>query len=239
MIEEQQENPFSLSIGDLMAALLLLFVLILMGVLLQLQEQVEKQNVVVDQFDNLNEELYQDLLSEFKDDLDDWHATIIDTTLSIRFEEPRMLFDNGEHELKDTFKIILDDFFPRYLSVIRRDKYLNEISEIRIEGHTSSTGVGSRDDNYIENLRLSQNRARYTLHYLFGNGSMNEEEKVWCISKFTANGLSWSKTIIDPSTNKEDENLSRRVEFRVKIDAEKKLRDLSKIIKRERLNSKQ
>lgn len=231
MIEEQQENPFSLSIGDLMAALLLLFVLILMGVLLQLQEQVEQQNVIVDQFDNLNEELYQDLMTEFKDDLDDWHATIVDSTLSIRFEEPKMLFDNGEYVLKDTFKLILDDFFPRYLSVIRMPKYHGEISEIRIEGHTSSAGAGTRDDNYIENLRLSQNRARYTLDYLFENGSMNENEKTWCISKFTANGLSWSRLICDSETQLEDENLSRRVEFRVKIDAEKKLRDLSKMIK--------
>ena len=232
MIEEQHENPFSLSIGDLMAALLLLFVLILMGVLLQLQEQVEQQNVIVDQFDNLNEELYQDLMTEFEDDLESWHATIIDTTLSIRFEEPRMLFDNGEYNLKDTFKLILDDFFPRYLSVIRMHKYLSEISEIRIEGHTSSAGVGTRDDNYIENLRLSQVRARMTLEYLFGNGSMNEAEKTWCISKLTANGLSWSKLIVSSETNEEDENLSRRVEFRVKIDAEKKLRDLSNMIKK-------
>lgn len=230
MIEEQQENPFSLSIGDLMAALLLLFVLILLGVLLQLQEQVEQQNVIVDQFDNLNEELYKDLMTEFKDDLESWHATIIDTTLSIRFEEPRMLFDNGAYALKDTFKLILDDFFPRYLSVIRRPKYLDEISEIRIEGHTSSTGNGTRDENYLENLTLSQVRSRMTLEYLFGNGLMNETEKSWCISKLTANGLSWSKLILNPETNEEDEKLSRRVEFRVKIDAEKKLRDLSKMI---------
>lgn len=231
MVEDQKENPFSLSIGDLMAALLLLFVLILMGVLLQLQEQVEKQNVIVDQFDNLNEELYEDLKDEFKDDLDKWHATIIDSTLSIRFEEPRMLFDNNSAVLKDTFKYILNDFFPRYLGVIRKPKYLKEIDEIRIEGHTSSTGRGVGDDNYLSNLRLSQNRAAATMQYLFKNNLIKEKEKEWGISKFTANGLSYSKLMINPVTNKEDEDLSRRVEFRVKIDAEKKLRDLSTMMK--------
>lgn len=230
MIEEKEENPFSLSIGDLMAALLLLFVLILMGVLLQLQEQVEQQNVIVDQFDNLNEQLYQDLLLEFEDDLDNWHATIIDTTLSIRFEEPKMLFDNGQYNLKNRFKEILDDFFPRYLSVIRMPKYLNEISEIRIEGHTSTAGLSDMNINYINNLRLSQDRSRKTLEYVFNNGSMDKEEKEWCVSKLTANGLSWSKLILNPETNSEDEKLSRRVEFRVKVDAEKKLRDLSKML---------
>ena len=60
---------------------------------------------------------------------------------------------------------------------------------------------------------------------------MNESEKTWCISKLTANGLSWSKLIMKPGTKKEDPNKSRRVEFRVKIDAEKKLRDLSNMMK--------
>ena len=230
MTEEIQENPFSLSIGDLMAALLLLFVLILMGVLLQLQEQVEQQNNIVDKFDNLTEELYDDLLKEFEGDLKKWNATIIDTTLSIRFEEPKGLFENDKSDLKEKFKVRLDEFFPRYLNVIRRPKYIKEISEIRIEGHTSSLGSGSRDTKYIYNLKLSQDRSRKTLEYLFGIKLINESEKTWCISKLTANGLSSSKLILKPGTKNEDSKKSRRVEFRVKIDAEKKLRDLSNMM---------
>jgi outer membrane protein OmpA-like peptidoglycan-associated protein len=230
MKKEEKANPFGLSIGDLMAALLLLFVLLLMGVLLQLQEQVDQQNVVVDQFDNLNEELYEDLLVEFKDDLEEWHATIIDTTLSIRFEEPRLLFDDGEALLKHTFQLILNDFFPRYLSVIQKEKYVQEISEIRIEGHTSSTGSGTRDYNYLLNVGLSQNRAKNTLAYLFTIPVINESQKIWCIDRLTANGLSWSK-LVYKDNGEEDIQRSRRVEFRVKIDAEKKLRALSKLLK--------
>lgn len=229
MKKEEKANPFGLSIGDLMAALLLLFVLLLMGVLLQLQEQVDQQNVVVDKFDNLNEELYEDLLVEFKDDLDQWHATIIDTTLSIKFEEPRLLFDDGQDSLKDTFELILNDFFPRYLSVIQKPKYLNDISEIRIEGHTSSKGTGTRDYNYLLNVELSQSRAKNTLSYLFTIPTVSEDQKKWCIDRLTANGLSWSK-LVYKKNGEEDEKRSRRVEFRVKIDAEKKLRELSKLL---------
>lgn len=231
MVEDQRENPFSLSIGDLMAALLLLFVLILMGVLLQLQEQVEQQNVIVDQFDDLNKELYDDLYEEFKDDLSEWNATIIDTTLAIRFKEPNMLFSSGKYELKDTFKLILEDFFPRYLDILKGKKYKDEIEEIRIEGHTSSTGSGSKDQRYLDNLNLSQMRSRVTLSYLFSENIISEKDKPWCISKLTANGLSFSKVILDDG-GLEEKDLSRRVEFRVKIDAEKKLRDLSKMIKK-------
>ena len=45
----------------------------------------------------------------------------------------------------------------------------------------------------------------------------------------TANGLSFSKLMLD-AKGYEDPNLSRRVEFRVKIDAERKLRELSEML---------
>lgn len=229
MKKEEKANPFGLSIGDLMAALLLLFVLLLMGVLLQLKEQVEKQDNVVAKFDNLNDKLYDDLLDEFKDDLKDWHATI-DTTLSIRFEEPSLLFNNNKAILKDTFELILNNFFPRYLSVIQKEEYKDEISEIRIEGHTSSKGLGTRDESYLSNLELSQMRAKNTLAYLFTIRSISEVQKAWCIKRLTANGLSWSK-LIYKTNGKEDTERSRRVEFRVRIDAEKKLKELSELLK--------
>ena len=178
----------------------------------------------------MNEQLYHDLHEEFKDDLHKWHATLIDTTLSIRFEEPKLMFDDGEWKLKDTFKLILTDFFPRYLEVIQRPEYFSEISEIRIEGHTSSKGSGIRDVNYLFNLGLSQQRAKSTLSFLFSSLNLEEKDKKWCVSKLTANGLSWSKLIYNDS-GEEDPNLSRRVEFRVKIDAERKLRELSKMLK--------
>ena len=88
--------------------------------------------------------------------------------------------------------------------------------------------VGSNLAIYLKK-RLKNSKIS-SLDNLFRNGSMNEIEKTWCISKLTANGLSWSKLILKPGTNKEDPNKSRRVEFRVKIDAEKKLRDLSNMM---------
>ena len=224
MFEEKQENPFSLSIGDLMAALLLLFVLVLMAVLLQFQEKI-------DRFETLNNELYTDLYNEFKDDLPKWKATLIDTTLSIRFEEPSLLFSHGSSELKPSFETILDNFFPRYLKIIRKPEYLDEISEIRIEGHTDQSGTGTTDENYLYNLGLSQERARSTLEYIFTIPKLRRSHKDWCISKLTANGLSWSKLIYAKNTNKVNSSLSRRVEFRVKIDAETKLRNLGEIVK--------
>src|SRR5215472_5781181 len=48
-------------------------------------------------------------------------------------------------ELKPEFQAILQDFFPRYVRILTSSKYRDAISEVRIEGHTSSdwNGVAS------------------------------------------------------------------------------------------------
>ena len=90
--EEREENAFSLSTGDLMAGLLFIFVLLLMGALLQVQEKAEQDEEIVKRYDQIKTQLYIDLQDEFKEDLTIWRATI-DSSLCIRFQEPSMLFD--------------------------------------------------------------------------------------------------------------------------------------------------
>ena len=214
--EEREENAFSLSTGDLMAGLLFIFVLLLMGALLQVQEKAEQDEEIVKRYDQIKTQLYIDLQEEFKEDLTVWRATI-DSTLCVRFQEPSMLFDLDKAFLKPKFKEILNDFFPRYIKVLNRPEYKDNIVEIRIEGHTDSDG------EYFHNMELSQNRTRTVLQYCFG--LMNEDEAGWAKSLITANGLSSSQPIIINGV--EDKSLSRRVEFRVRTNAEKQLEDIA------------
>ena len=90
---EKEENAFALSTGDLMAGLLFIFILLLMGTLLQIQEKSDNHQEIINSYRKIKTQLYIDLQEEFKDDLKVWSATI-DTTLCIRFQEPSMLFDN-------------------------------------------------------------------------------------------------------------------------------------------------
>lgn len=211
--ESKEENAFSLSSGDLMAGLLFIFILLLMSALLQVKEKEEMDEAVVREYNNVKTQLYIDLQTEFKDDLKTWNA-VIDSNLSVRFQEPSMLFDNNSYVLKEEFKVILDDFFPRYIKVLYRPEYKDNIEEIRIEGHT--------DDNagYFYNMALSQNRTRTVLEYCFT--TMNDQEQSWAERFITANGLSYSQPIYDKEGNV-DKARSRRVEFRVKTNAEKHL----------------
>jgi outer membrane protein OmpA-like peptidoglycan-associated protein len=212
----EEENVFSQSTGDLMAGLLFIFILLLMGALLQVQEKAEQDEELVKQYDQIKTQLYIDLQEEFKEDLKVWRASI-DSTLCVRFQEPSMLFDYDKSELKPKFKEILDDFFPRYIAVLSREKYKDRIVEIRIEGHTDSKG------EYFYNMALSQNRTRSVLQYCFN--LMTEEQSAWLKGLITANGLSSSQPILVNGT--EDFELSRRVEFRVRTNAEKQLEEIA------------
>ena len=217
-----EDNQFSLSTGDLMAALLLIFVLLLIGTMLKLQEEFDNKSDVAEKYKELKGELYLDLNKEFKDSLSAWQAEIDSTTLTIRFKEPDVLFENGEFELKKSFKGILKYFFPRYINVLSNDKYINHIEEIRIEGHTSSEGKEgeSIEEAYFSNMKLSQNRTLSVLKFCLSQIDKNKLE--WTKDRTTANGLSSVKPIANNSTVI-GRRQNRRVEFRIKTDAEKQI----------------
>ena len=223
------ENPFSLSLGDLMAGLLLIFVLLLSFLMLNLTEKeeslIEKEKrllEIVETYMKLREDLYLDLKREFEKDLDRWQAVLNREKISVRFREPEVLFEQGAAEVRLSFEAILEDFFPRYVQILKRPKYINDIAEIRIEGHTSSewSTLVSNEEAYILNMKLSQDRTRSVLEYVLQIPQISGNRD-WLKQYLTANGLSSSQLIFREGA--EDEVESRRVEFRVRTNAEKQL----------------
>lgn len=216
--ENKEENVFALSTGDLMAGLLFIFILLLMEALLQVQEKAERDEEIVKRYDQIKTQLYIDLEKEFKDDLKVWNAVIDSTNLSIRFQEPSTLFGYDQAILQTKFQDILKDFFPRYLKLISSEQYKDNIEEIRIEGHTDSQG------SYEYNMKLSQDRTRSVLSFCLL--MVPPSEKEWTIARITANGLSSSHLIYN-SDGTENRELSRRVEFRIRTNAEKQLEEIA------------
>ncbi len=223
-IEIDDNNQFSLSTGDLMAALLLIFVLLLIGTMLKLQEEFNSKSNIAERYKELQTELYNTLYSEFESDLKVWDAEI-DSTLTIRFKEPDVLFDAGSSNLKSSFSGILNDFFPRYIKVLRKEKYIQHIEEIRIEGHTSVEGKNGMTGHeaYFYNMKLSQDRTRSVLQYCLN--LLDSDKEVWTRERATANGLSSVKPIAENKTEA-GRKQNRRVEFRVKTDAEEQIREM-------------
>lgn len=221
------------SMSDLMAGLMMVFLFISIAYMQQAQVEAEiskkerdKIKEVAVAYQKTQVALYEQLYDEFKDDLDDWDAEIDKTTLEFRFKSPDVLFDVGEKTIKPKFEKILVKFFPRYLSVIKNFK--NYISEIRIEGHTSSqwNRLVVAEDAYFKNMELSQGRTRSVLEFIYLLPEVAVERR-WVKSKFAAVGLSSSNLIYkDKNKRIEDVERSRRVTFRVITNSETQIRKI-------------
>ena len=172
--------------------------------------------------DSSRNDLNQALRDEFRADLPVWGAEILDDN-TFRFNEPQVLFARNSAEINDKFKLILDNFFPRYLAILSRDQFIAEIDEVRVEGHTSSDwrGTDSTQVAYIKNARLSQNRSFSVLDYIHAMKA-SDTHRDWLQKVLRANGLSSAKPVITASGT-EDVNRSRRVEFRVITKTEERI----------------
>lgn len=228
---EEPENPFSFCIGDLMAGVLFIFVLLLSSTMLEIQEKSENDEIISSKYDNIKANIYIDIAKEFHDDLASWNAVVDSTDISISFITNEELsskvayFSSGSYIPSFQYKNILEDFFPRFIQVISNPKYRESIEEIRIEGHTDSDG------GYLYNVKLSQDRSREVLDYCLNIESADTsyiEMINWAKYKITANGLSYSKPILN-SDGTENKTLSRRVEFKIRTNAEKQLEEIRKL----------
>lgn len=197
----QQEAQW-ISLSDLMTGLMMVFMLIAVTFMLKVEADATKARQVAILYDEVRQELYQDLYSEFKSDLSSWGAELNEENLSIRFKEPDVLFNRGEDALKSKFQNILKEFFPRYIKIITAEKYKDSIEEIRIEGHTSSIWNGSvtTEEAYFLNMGLSQSRTRSTLRYVLGLETV-QPDLSWLRQKMTANGLSSINSVTVSSVN--------------------------------------
>ena len=156
--------------------------------------------------------LYDALKNEFHSDLVKWNAEIKEGSLIFRFKNTDMLFAHGSSELSSDYKIILDDFFPRYLNVLYN--YKNEIEQVRIEGHTSSVYSSAKNENekYAKNKELSTKRANKVVDYVSSiPNNFIIEHKDWLNDYVKPYGMASDKLIYKQGV--EDESLSRRVEF--------------------------
>jgi outer membrane protein OmpA-like peptidoglycan-associated protein len=228
-------------LSDLMTGLMMVFMLIAIVFMIQVQadskkaeelkkqaeQQTAKMRQIVVIYSDLREKLYNDLLTEFRHDLTKWGAEL-DRDLAIRFKEPEVLFASGKAELSDRFKEILSNFFPRYLRILNSPTYRESIEEVRIEGHTSSNWIvaTSPENAYMLNMALSQERTRSVLQYVLFMPRSSDLQR-WLIGHLTANGLSSSKLRFN-SDGSENREASRRVEFRVRTNADARLNDVLK-----------
>jgi len=211
-------------LSDLMTGLMVMFLLIAVVYMMRVEAESSSIKEVAIAYNQVRDELYADLESEFQADLPKWKAELNKADLAVKFTEPEVLFASGSSALRPEFKSILDDFFPRYIKILTSDKYRGSVTEVRIEGHTSSEWYNGATDRfaYFQNMALSRTRA--VLQYVYGLKDSATHQK-WVKSKFAAVGYSSAHPILD-KFGKEDPGRSRRVTFKVVTNAELQIRKI-------------
>ena len=234
---EEEEINYWLSYSDMMAALLLIFVLIIMLTMFQARKQFEEkqaqleiqQTIIEEQQEKLDKilgvrsSLVETLRMEF--DGTDLSVYIDPNTGAITLDSS-ILFDVNKYNIKKSGIKFLEVFLPRYLGTLLNDEYRAYIAEIIIEGHTDTNG------EYMYNLELSQERALSVASFCLQDGSnvlgnsINLDELRAIV---TANGRAYS----DPILNKDGTvNLtkSRRVEFKFRLRDEEMIEEMNAIL---------
>jgi len=213
---DAQSEEYWISVSDMMSGLMMVFLLIAVIYMIDVQDKTNE-------IERVQRSICNELRKEFKDEKDKWNMSICQGGLVVSFQNDAV-FKKGSSKLQPRFKKILDNFFPKFMTIVTNKDNKSRISELRIEGHTSSeyTEKG-RAKSYILNTKLSQNRSYEVMNYVF-NLASNKEIKDWMIGNLTAHGMSSSKLLyIDNDMKNEDAKKSRRVEFRIQTNAEAKL----------------
>jgi chemotaxis protein MotB len=225
--QEDNDNPFSLSIGDLMSAMLFIFLLLLSVCLIELNNErkevamqkdiVEKQKdqiaQTVGQHQKVRSEIIQIIHKNIGENLEKWNATFDTTALTICFPA-EAAFPINSSQLNDSFTKMLDNFFPQLITTLTENNLTyNGIDEIRIEGHASPEG------DYFKNMELSQDRANAVLNYCypkFRSGNYKQEQLNWVEKKVNSCGMSSSHPVFNQYNTAQIDTLqSRRVQFKL------------------------
>ncbi len=230
MLGRKTDDSNWISIADMMTALMVIFMFIAINYITQVIEHTFVQD-----------EIYNKLQEVFNEEIKK-HEIELGPDGTIRFNSPNSdnLFEINDDKLTPGFKMSLSSFIPKYWEVLTSDTtYFDYIKEIRIEGHADTKPPKNGGDSYLYNLDLSSRRAASVLKYLREQPvykEASEKEKSRMDFLFTAIGFSYSRALneeknyVHLDSNKiVNDNLSRRVEFRIVTSNEKLIEAINKV----------
>ncbi|MCC5943411.1 MAG: OmpA family protein [Bernardetiaceae bacterium] len=221
--EDESDGSFWISYTDLVTGFLIVFIIIALALKVKLDNSMPIEAKKTSMQRELEANLSTQCGLKVTED-----ATV---RFSVRDASAEQLFSEGKANINSILANKLDCFLQPYLDFIAKeyenqkiDTALVHIKEIRIEGHTDSKG------NYLSNLKLSSERAYGVADFMYKSSyfnSLSKEVQNFIKTHTIAVGYSDSKRIdsdgklISDSKNPEDKDYSRRVEFRIIIDAKK------------------
>jgi|SRR5450830_392178 len=228
MENEESNQSYWIPLADLMTGLMMIFMLLTAAFMLRVEQTT---TLVVKEYEETKNDMLQALQKEFAQDLKQWNAELLGD-MTIRFNDPTVLFATGSAQLRPQFKQILATFFPRYIALLTSDRYKAAVKEVRIEGHTSLDWTKETDVKtaYFLNMGLSQERTRSALEYLLSLPAVSNDQD-WLIQHVTANGLSSSRPIAPGKQSSVAQLANQRVEFRIVTNASDRMDQIAHELK--------
>lgn len=220
--EEKSELSFWLSISDLMASILIIFILLFVyKTINSIKAERLKENIIKEITDTK-----ENIIGKLKTELANKNiqVDIDDKTGTIKIDE-KILFEVDQYTLKPEGKEFLERVIPLYLRIFIENKnFMNRLDQIIIEGHSDDMG------SYLYNMDLSQKRANEVFKYIYTTLSDFEKSDREEIEKYiTANGKS-KANLIYKENGEVDRAKSRRVEIKFKLKDEEALNKIKQTL---------
>lgn len=247
------ETNYWQSYSDMMAALLLIFLLVIASAFVRLwvqqeslkeqQSELERQKELLEkqgtEYMRLNSQLLEaqeqlekiigikaEIIEELDEELkkDNIDISLDRQTGALRLEA-EILFDTNESTLLESGESYLSRFLPVYFRVLLSDGYRDYISEIIVEGNCDSRG------SYEDNLILSQERAQTVALFCkeMMEQQLDSEQTERLLQMLSVSGRS-NTNLIYSEDNKENMDASRRVEIKFRLKDEEMMEEMGEIL---------
>jgi outer membrane protein OmpA-like peptidoglycan-associated protein len=232
---EEEKDSFWVSYTDLMSGLLIIFALVLMVAMFNMQsnyeeseaaiaekeEVLKKQNEMIEELVGVKANIIRELVKAFKDS--NLNMEVDQQTGAIRFSGG-VFFETNSSEVSPTGEHYLQQFIPQYIGILLSDQFRDEISQIIVEGHTDKKG------GYLFNLKLSQDRALSVVQKIYDPKFPDFTHRKELEGIITANGRSFSMPIYN-SKGQINPDKSRRVEFKFRLKDDELLDKIQEMVK--------
>jgi len=145
---QADENPFLISLSDLMAGLLTIFILALVYYIISFGQQTTKLTENEDKRAQILGLLEQELRKA---------GVRVKTDKDVLHLPEGVLFDVGQAEIKETGWRVIGVLAPILNNILRNPEYQGAVETVFIEGHTDNVPI--QTPRYPSNWELSTQRA--------------------------------------------------------------------------------
>jgi outer membrane protein OmpA-like peptidoglycan-associated protein len=215
-----------ISYADMLSALVLIFALFLMFTLLnqktvdEREKRIEETRKNIEATVGVKEQLIQELVAAFRES--SLKLEVDEQTGAIRFSGG-VFFGTDSSQITSVGRDYLEQFFPKYISILMSDKFRSHIGQVIVEGHTD------RDGDYLYNLKLSQDRALSVAQTILDDKFQSYPHREELKTIITANGRSFAVPILN-NDGTINADRSRRVEFKFRLKEDEMLDQIEQLV---------